>query len=139
MTDRAKSAAAKQGQEMSRDDVVRAHFEVQRDLHWVATLEPRFRGHTPNPDAMRHYREAWNAFAEDRDWSWWKEEARHYSNDELKAEITECMAEINALGMRQSARDQATTGGQTFHDIANRAGDGERGTPEPTLTKGRKI
>jgi hypothetical protein len=41
--------------------------------------------------------------------------------------------------MRQSGRDQATNGGRTFHDIVNRAGDGERSTPEPTLTKGRKM
>jgi hypothetical protein len=36
-------------------------------------------------------------------------------------------------------RDQAAAGGETFHDIVNRAGDSERGTPEPTLTKGRKM
>jgi hypothetical protein len=46
---------------------------------------------------MRHYREAWTAFAEDRDLSWWKEEARHYSNEELKAEIAECLEELKRL------------------------------------------
>jgi hypothetical protein len=64
---------------------------------------------------------------------------KNSSNDELKAEITECMAEIKALGMRQAVRNQATTGGRTFHDIVNRAGDSERGTPEPTLTKGKEM
>lgn len=137
MNDKVTSGAAKP--EMSRDQLVRAHFEVQRDLHWETTLEPRFRRHHVDADAMRHYREAWNVFSEDRDWNWWKDEARHSSNEELKTEIAECMEEIKALGMRQPGRDQATTGGETFHDIVNRAGDGERGTPEPTLTKGRKM
>ena len=64
---------------------------------------------------------------------------RNVSNDKLKAEIAGCMEEIKALGTAPIGRDQATTGGQTFHDIVNRAGDGERSTPEPTLTKGRKM
>jgi hypothetical protein len=70
---------------------------------------------------------------EDRDWEYWRDDVtRRSSNEELKAEIAERVAEIKGLEMRQSSRGQATTG-ETFHDIVNRAGDGERGTPEPAL------
>jgi hypothetical protein len=138
MTDRVKPGVQKP--EMSRDDLVRAHFEVHRDLEWSKELEPKFREYNASPDAMRHYREAWIVFMEDRDWEYWRDDVtRRSSNEELKAEVAERVAEIKGLEMRQSARDQATTGGQTFHDIVNRAGDSERGTPEPTLTKGKQM
>jgi hypothetical protein len=137
MTDRVKSGVQKP--EMSREQLVRTHFEVHRDLEWSKELEPRFRKYNPNPDAMRHYREAWVVFMEDRDGDEWWDLMRKVSNDELKREIAGCVAELKALGMRQPGRDKATTGGRTFHDIVNRGGDGERGTPEPTLTKGRKM
>lgn len=139
MTDKSKPVAAKHGKEMSRDELIRAHFDAYSDLVWAKDLEPKFREYDLDADSMRHYREAWNAHTEKRDLDWWQDRVKNSSNDESKAEIAECKEEITALGMLQPGRDQATTGGQTFHDVVNRAGDSERGTPEPTLTKGRKM
>jgi hypothetical protein len=139
MTDKSKPAAATHGREMSRDELIRAHFDAYSDLVWAKDLEPRFREYDLDVDSMRHYREGWNAHTEKRDWAWWQDHVKNWSNDKLNAEIAECTEEIKALGMRQPGRDQATTGGQTFRDIVNRADDSERGTPEPTLTKGRKM
>ena len=104
-------------------------------------MEPRLKEYDLNSDAMKPYRDAWNAFVEKRDWDWWWDETRRSSNEVLKAEIAECKADMKAREMRQLVRDQATTGGPTFHDIINRAGDGERSTPEPALTptKGREM
>jgi hypothetical protein len=137
MTDRVKSGAQKL--EMSREQLVRAHFDAYSDLVWAQSLEPKFTEYDLDPESMLRYRDQWNAHTEKRDWEWWQNHVKNWSNDKLKAEIAECMEEIKALGMRQPGRDQATTGGHTFHDIVNRAGDGERSTPEPTLTKGRKM
>jgi hypothetical protein len=137
MNDKLKSGA--QEPQMSREQLVRAHFEAYRDLMWADAMEPRLKGYDLNSDAMKPYREAWNAFVKERDWDWWWDETRRISNEELKAEIGDCLKELKSREMRQSGRDQATNGGRTFHDIVNRAGDGERSTAEPTLTKGRKM
>jgi len=139
MIDRAKPAAAKPGQEMSREQLVRAHFDAYSDLVWAEHLAPKFTEYGLAPESMRRYREAWNAHTEKRDWAWWQDHVKDWSNNKLKAEIAEWMDEIKALGTRQAVRDQATTGGQTFHDIVNRAGDCERGTREPTLIKGKEM
>jgi hypothetical protein len=101
----------------SREELIRANFEVHRDLHWATTLEPRFREYELDPDAMRHYREAWNVFAEDRDWSWWKEESRRYSNDELKSETAECLEELKVVEARRPGRKRADLGPQSLADI----------------------
>jgi hypothetical protein len=137
MTDRTNSGAEKP--EMDRGQLVRTHFEAYRDLMWADAMEPRLKGYDLNSDAMKPYRGAWNAFVEERDWGWWRHETRRLSNKELKTEIAECLDEIKALGTRQAVRDQPTTGARTFHDIVNRAGDSERGAPEPTLVKGRTM
>ncbi len=137
MTDRVKSGAQKP--EMSREQLVRASFEAFRDLMWADAMEPRLRGYELNSDAMKPYREAWNAFVEETDWDWWRYETRRSSNEELKCQNAAFLSEIKSREMHQSMRDQATTGGRTFHDIVNQAGDGERGTPEPTLTKGKEM
>lgn len=137
MSERLLSEAEKQ--ETTRNQLVRAHFEAYRDLMWADAMEPRLKGYDLNSDAMKPYRDAWNAFVEQKDWDWWRYETRRSSNEQLKTEIAECLNEIKSLEMRQSERDQATTGGPTFHDIVNRAGDSERGTPEPTLSKGREM
>jgi hypothetical protein len=130
-----------QKQETPRNQLVRANFEAYRDLKWADAIEPRLKGHDLNSDEMKAYRDEWNAFVEKRDWDWWRHETRRSSNEELKAEIAECMDEIKALGARHVVRDRATTGGSTLHDIINRAGDGERIAPEPMLTpsKGRDM
>jgi hypothetical protein len=132
MTEKVNPGAQKP--EMSREQLVRANFEAYGDLVW-AQNEPKFREeYHLDPEAMRRYREAWNAHSEKRDWEWWQRRVANQPDTELKAEIAECMAEIKAIERRLPARHQATTDGQTFHDILNRAGDGERITPEPALT-----
>jgi hypothetical protein len=133
MTDKTTSEPV--NQEMDRGELIRTHFEVQRDLHWAATLEPRLGEYNLSPDAMRHYREAWNVFAEDRDWSWWKEEARHYSNDELKAEIAECLEELEAIETRQPARERAEDTRQRLQGILS--GQTVQAGSEPANTRTR--
>ena len=59
MSDSLKGGAEKR--EMSRDQLVRANFDAYSDLEWVKNLEPKFRQYHLDAEALRHYREAWNA------------------------------------------------------------------------------
>jgi hypothetical protein len=101
--------------ESSRKQLVREHFEVHRDLEWAERFEPKFRQLNPSPEAMQHYRKAWDVFIEDRDWEHWRdEETRRTPNEELKAEIAWYKAEAKAIEMRRSMRDQADRLGSRF-------------------------
>jgi hypothetical protein len=139
MTDRVKSGAQKP--EMSREQLVRAHFEAHRDLMWADAMEPRLKGYDLNGDAMKPYREAWNAFVEKRDWEWWRDETRRSTNDELKAEIGDCLRELKSREMRQSVHGRADTGRQSFYEILNREESTEARRTEPmqTLSKEKQM
>jgi hypothetical protein len=121
-----------QTQEMSRDQLVRAEFEAYRDLEWAKNLEPKFRRYHLDSEELRHYREAWNARTENRDWEWWQDHVKGWSNEKLMAEINECMQEIKALQMRQSAHEPTQGVGRTFLQILS-ADDGMP-SPEPGQT-----
>jgi hypothetical protein len=116
MTDTPKAGA--ELRDLNRGELVRVHFELYRDLYWSQEMEPKFKGLNPSPDAMRHYREAWDVFIEDRDWEHWRnDETRRCSTDELRAEIAVYNAEIKALEMRRSARGPADTERPSLKDI----------------------
>jgi hypothetical protein len=107
-------------QEMTRGELGREHFEAYRDLEWVERIEPGFRKLDASPEAMGHYREAWNVFTEDRDWEHWRnEETRRTPNEELKAEVAWYKAELKALHMRRSVLDKANAGQPSFKEIVN--------------------
>jgi len=116
--------------ELSRHELVRAHFDAYGDLAW-AQNEPKFREYHLDPESMRRYREAWNAHTEKRDWEWWQRRVANQPDTELKAEIAECMAEIKAIERRLPARDQADPSRQTFRDIL----DQTSGPPASDLTQ----
>jgi hypothetical protein len=115
MTDKTTLAGIR---ESSRKQLVREHYEVHRDLEWAERFEPKFRELNSSPEAMRHYRQAWDMFSEDRDWEHWRdEETRRTPSEELKAEIAWYKAEAKAIEMRRSMRDQADPPRETFRDI----------------------
>jgi hypothetical protein len=104
MSDKAK--AAKPGEGMTREELVRAHFDAYSDLAWKRYLEPKFEQCDLDADSMRRYRQEWNAYTEKRDWAWWQNNIMNVSNDELKAEMAKRHQEIEAIDMRRSTRDR---------------------------------
>jgi hypothetical protein len=136
MNDKLKSGA--QEPYMTRSQLVRAHFELYRDLYWSQEMEPKLRELNSSPDAMRHYRQAWDVFIEARDWQHWREdETRRCSNEELRAEIGVFKAELKSLDMRRTAHERADTGHPSFGDILN----GNIGQPaaEPAHAQTRSM
>jgi hypothetical protein len=120
----------------SREELVRSHFELYRDLYWSQEMEPKFLQLNPSPDAMRNYRQAWDVFIEDRDWEHWRtDETRRCSNDELRAEIAVYQAEIKALEMRRTARSDPAK--SSFQEIL--AGNTARPSAEPALSPARSM
>jgi hypothetical protein len=65
MTDRVKS----QMQDISTDQLVRAHFDAYTDWAWVRDIEPICRPHKLSADEMRDCRAEWNALAEQKYWA----------------------------------------------------------------------
>jgi hypothetical protein len=103
MSDKTKATNPSEG--MSREQLVREHFELHRDWTWMFELGPRFKDYNPSPEAMRHFWEAWVAFTEDRDWEHWRNDAtRHSSNEELQAEIRKLREDIKAFDSERSPR-----------------------------------
>ena len=137
MSDRLKAGAEKR--EMSRDQLVRANFDAYADLEWVKNLEPKFRQYHLDAGELQHYRAAWNAHTEKRDWEWWQDHVKGWSNEKLMAEIDECMQEIKAIEMRQGTLDRADTAGRSLKEILNSAAVQPSAEPArtPTHHKGR--
>jgi hypothetical protein len=96
-----KAKAVKPGEGMTREQLVRAHFDAYSDLAWKEHLEPKFERSGLGADAMRDYRQQWNAYTEKRDWAWWVQNAAQMSNDELRADIAECHEKIEAIDERR--------------------------------------
>jgi hypothetical protein len=114
------------------------HFELYRDFYWSQEMEPKLRELNSSPDAMRHYREAWDVFIEDRDWQYWREdETRRCSNEELTAEIAVYKAELKSLDMRRSTRDQADGARQSLKDILS--GNIPQSAAEPAHAQTRSM
>jgi hypothetical protein len=140
MSDKAATNKAKSGDGMSRDQLVRAHFDSYSDLTWKQHLEPKFDDYDVDADSMRGYRQQWNAYTEKRDWAWWVQNTAQMSTDELKAEMAKCHEEIAAIDMRRSARDPAQTQ-SAFQAILNGDSLGKDRLLElaPTRTKTREM
>jgi hypothetical protein len=112
MSDKAK--AVKPGEGMSREQLVRAHFEAYNDLAWKEHLEPKFERSGLSADAMRDYRQQWNAYTEKRDWAWWQNEVANVSSDDLRAGMAKCQENIEAIDMRRLTRDIARSAFQVI-------------------------
>jgi hypothetical protein len=130
MTDRANSATATESAAMSRKELVRAHFEAYRDLMWAEAMEPRLKGCGANAEVMKPYREAWNAFVEDRDWDWWRDEVRRTSDAELEKQLVDCIGELRSMGPQECQQGRTTTR-LTFNEILHGEGSGHERTVEP--------
>jgi hypothetical protein len=90
----------------TRETLVRRHFEAVRDLTWAQELEPKFRRHGVDGATLASYRDAWNRSAEKRDWAWWQEAVKGYTDNRLEDEITDCIEKMTAIGMRQWQQDR---------------------------------
>jgi hypothetical protein len=109
-----KVTAHKPGEGMTREQLVRAHFDAYSDLTWKQYLEPKFDQYHLDADAMREYRRQWNAYTEKRDWAWWQDNVANDSNDKLQAEIASCRGKIEAIDMRRLTHDIARSAFQAI-------------------------
>jgi len=131
-----KARAVEPGEGMTREQLVRAHFNAYGDLTWKEHLEPKFEQAGLDADSMRRYRQEWDAYTEKRDWAWWQNNVANDSNDKLQGEIARCHEEIEAIDRRRASRAR-DHGSSAFQDILS--GDNlDRGrSPEvaPARTK----
>ena len=115
---------------MTRQQLVRAHFDVFSDLAWAKDLEPKFRSCGLSADEMRPYRDQWNAYSEKRDWDWWQNHTKNRSDASLRAEIAERKAAIKALDTSRQASGNSKH--QAFQRILG--SQSEQPAAEPTRT-----
>lgn len=136
MSGNAKST--KPGEGMTREQLIRAHFDAYSDLAWKEHLEPKFERSGLGADAMRDYRQQWNAYTEKRDWAWWQNEVANVSSDDLKAEMAKCHEKIEAIDMRRLTRDIARSAFQAILSGDSLSNDR---SPElaPARTKTREM
>lgn len=100
------SGKTKPGEGMSRDQLVRANFDAYSDLAWKEILEPKLLRYDLDPDAMRDYRQQWNAYTEKRDWAWWQDHVAQEPDEQLKAEIAECQEKIETIDKQRSPHER---------------------------------
>jgi hypothetical protein len=117
---------------MDRDKLIRAHFDAYSDHTWVTDLEPKFRQYNLSAEEMEEYREAWNRHTEGRDWEWWLENVKNIPNAELKQEITNRRAEIDAF------RKGLETDGERFQRILD-SNEKTQPVQQPTKVRGREM
>jgi hypothetical protein len=121
---------------MTREQLVRAHFEAFSNLEWAKYLEPKFRLCGFGEDEMLRYRDDWNAYTKKRDWKWWQNHTKTCSDEKLRAEIVECRAAIKALGTPAQASDRASH--QAFKRILGSDTVQPDAEPAPTPVKTRE-
>jgi hypothetical protein len=136
-----KATAAKPGEGMTREQLVRAHFDAYSDLAWKQYLEPDFERSGLGADAMRDYRQQWNAYTEKRDWAWWQNEVANVSNDDLKAEMAKCHQKIETIDKRRLPPELLKPLQGAFQKILNDDGIGKDRSQEltPVRAKTREI
>ncbi|SRR5579871_338366 len=117
-----------------RKELIRANFEAHRDLTWAEVLEPRFREHGVDAAAMEGFRRAWNEHFEARDWEWWQNDAKRYSNEQLDDDRMDCLDKLNALGMLGWQREQARNGPLTLQEVRDNAAAKQSVSSERTQT-----
>ncbi|MBA4067090.1 MAG: hypothetical protein C0501_25955 [Isosphaera sp.] len=91
---------------MDRDKLIGAHFDAYSDLVWVTNLEPKFKGAQLSAPEMEEYRQAWKGHTEARDWDWWLENVKTVPDAQLRREIAECHAEIDAFRKQKEPRHE---------------------------------
>jgi hypothetical protein len=124
--------AAREGVNMDRDKLIRAHFDAYSDHSWVTNLEPKFREYNLNAVELEEHREAWNRHTEGRDWEWWLENVKNMPNAELKEEIAKRRAEIDAF------RKGPETDAERFQNILD-ANDTTQPLQPATKDRGREM
>ncbi len=112
-----------------RNDLVRAAFELMRDLTWVETLLPRFKEHGVDAAAMNGFREAWNQHCQEKDWEWWQNEAKQHSTGELDDMRMDYSDRLDALGMLQS-KNPAASEQERFRQLVQNKLNQEQERPE---------
>ena len=119
-----------------RDELIRAVFELERDLTWCTSVEPTLRERGVDAAAMTALREAWNQAEEKRDWSRWQHEATRFSNAVLDDMRMDRIDQLDMLGMLRWQRERAS---EKFQQILRGAPDREAEPQQQSRDQGRGL
>ncbi len=122
-----------------REELIRATFELARNLEWVESLEPKFRDHDISAAELAKSREAWNEHTERRDWEWWKDQSKGMSISELDDERIGYTQKLNALGMLQTKRENIASPQNQFQEILKGTLKSEDKPQEQSKDQGRDM
>jgi hypothetical protein len=126
------------GEGMTREQLVRAHFDAYSDFAWKRHLEPDLVRYDLGADAMGRIRQLWNLYTERRDWAWWVDNVSDLSDDKLKAGAAKCRATIEAIEKPRSPRESIQS---AFQAILNGDDLDKRRSPglPPARTKTQEM
>ncbi len=120
-----------------RDQLIRAVFELERDLTWCKNLEPGLREQSVDAATMASLRAAWNQAEEKRNWVQWQSEATRFSNAVLDDMRMDRIDQLDMLGMLRWQRDRAAS--ERFQQILRGTMDRQEKPQEQARDKGREL
>src|SRR5262245_26912603 len=121
-----------------RDDLIRAGFELERDLNWLKTLEPSYREQGLAAATIASRREAFNQYEEKGHWPWWQNEATRFSNAVLDDMRMDCIDRLDALGLLRWKQYQAASKRERLQQILGTP-DREEKPQERSKDRGRGM
>ena len=122
-----------------RDELIRAVFELERDLTWWKTLEPSFREQGLDAATITSRREAFNQSEETRNWPWWQKEATRFSNAVLDDMRMDCIDQLDALGMLRWKQDHAASAREKLAQVLKGPVNQEEKPQERSKEQGREM
>src|SRR5262245_10602245 len=119
-----------------RDELIRAVFELERDVTWLKSVEPRLRERGVDAAAMTALREAWNQQEDRNGWARWQKESKRFSNAVLDDMRMDRIDQLDMLGMLQWQRDKAA---ERFQQILRGAPEREEKLDQRSTDQGREL
>jgi hypothetical protein len=110
-----------------RRALVRLDFELTRDITWFEELAPKCKEEGLSPTRMVELREAWNVYAEARDWPWWQENVVRCSDEQLQDMVMNAVERLDALGMQKWREVQSEYTQLLTEASGHPANDNEKG------------
>ena len=121
-----------------RDELVRAVFELERDLAWWKGIEPRLTSRGVDGAQLESCRGQWNLHAEHKYWPWWQAEAKRFSMSELDNMRMDGVDQLGALGLWQWKQDNAASDQERFRQILTGTVTREEQPQEQSRERGRE-
>jgi hypothetical protein len=122
-----------------RDHLIRAVFELDRDLTWWKTLEPNYRDLGLDAATMTSRREAFNQSEEKRTWPGWQSEAKRFSNAVLDDMRMDRIEMLDAIGMLHWQRERTFGDREKLARVFKGTAAKEGKSQEQSKDRGREM